>query len=190
MAQALLNEQGREEGARLLQQGATPAQVISAIRAPAFDPLAPWRQYGVVTLKGQAAGFTGESNGRYAADLQGKVDRLVYSIQGNILTSRKVLSAATQAFQRPACDLAARLLAALLAGAENGEGDSRCRPASPSDAAFLRVDNPDGTVFIRLDVKGQRDPLGLLQRHFERFRQQHGCTLAPHRSSTLASRIR
>lgn len=47
----------------------------------------------------------------------------------------------------------------LEAGARNGEGDSRCRLASPSDAAFIQVENPKGEVFVRLDVKGSRDPV-------------------------------
>jgi uncharacterized Ntn-hydrolase superfamily protein len=174
-AQAYSNTAGRKYGARLLEQGYAADAIISALRAAEFDPYAAWRQYGVVRLDGTSAGFTGSRNGFYAGDLQGESESFLYSIQGNILTSNRVLTQARDGFLVQGCDLAERLMMALEAGAENGEGDSRCRPGKASDAAFLQVDNPDGQVFMQLDVKGSRDPLGELRRRFENLRRTVGC---------------
>ena len=52
-------------------------------------------------------------------------------------------------------DLPARLMRALLAGAENGEGDSRCtrrEPPVPVDSAYIRVDLPTGEPWLLLSV--------------------------------------
>ncbi len=174
-AQAATNIRGRQAGAQLLRQGYDADQIISAITSANFDAQASTRQYGVVTLAGSSAGFSGSNNGFYANDVRGSIGDFVYSIQGNILTSSRVLTQARAGFIQDACDLAGRLMAALEAGALNREGDSRCRPASPSDAAFIQVDNPDGSVFVRLDVKGSRDPLLDLRSQFNRFRALNAC---------------
>ena len=174
-AQAFSNIRGRQYGAQLLRQGFDADTVISAITAADFDAQAATRQYGVVTLEGSRAGYSGTQNGFYSNDIQGVQDGFVYSIQGNILTSSRVLTQARAGFTATACDLADRLMLALEAGARNGEGDSRCRPATPSDAAFLQVENPDGKVFVRLDVKGSSNPLGELRSKFNVFRSQVGC---------------
>lgn len=174
-AQANTHIAGRQYAARLLQQGYPADVIVQALRSEDFDPIASTRQYGVVALEGSSAGFTGSNNGNYASDIQGESGSFLYSIQGNILTSPRVLTQARAGFTAEACDLAARLMAALEAGALNGEGDSRCRPAAPSDAAFIQVDNPDGKIFIRLDVKGSRNPLGELRSRFEALRLELGC---------------
>lgn len=174
-AQANTNISGRQYGAQLLQKGYAADVIISALSSADFDPWASTRQYGVVTLNGTSAGFTGANNGFYASDIQGTEGPFIYSIQGNILTSSRVLSQSQAGFVTEACDLAERLMVALEAGALNGEGDRRCRPATPSDAAFLQVENPDGKIFVSLDVKGSRDPLGELRRRFQAFRQEAGC---------------
>lgn len=174
-AQANTNIPGRQYAARLLQNGYAADVIIEALQSADFDPIAATRQYAVVSLDGSVAGFTGSQNGFYANDIQGEVGSFLYSIQGNILTSSRVLTQARTGFTSEACDLAGRLMAALEAGARNGEGDSRCRPASPSDAAFIQVENPNGEVFVRLDVKGSRNPVGELRSRFEALRREVGC---------------
>jgi uncharacterized Ntn-hydrolase superfamily protein len=174
-AQANTSITGRQYAAQLLEKGYAPDVIIRALSSADFDAIASTRQYGIVSLEGNSAGFTGSNNGYYAKDIQGAVGDFHYSLQGNILTSSRVLTQARAAFAAEACDLAARLMAALEAGAQNGEGDSRCRPASPSDAAFIQVDNPNGEIFLRLDVKGSRHPLGELRSRFDAFRRQAGC---------------
>jgi uncharacterized Ntn-hydrolase superfamily protein len=174
-AQANTSVTGRQYAAQLLQKGYAPDLIIQVLGSTDFDAIASTRQYGIVSLEGNSAGFTGANNGYYANDIQGETGTFHYSIQGNILTSSRVLTQAQSAFAGEACDLAARLMAALEAGALNGEGDSRCRPTSAADAAFIQVDNPNGEVFVRLDVKGSRNPLGELRKRFDAFRRQVAC---------------
>src|SRR5688572_76378 len=85
-AQALINTQGRDRGAELLANGATPEQVITEITSPSFDGAASSRQYGVVDLLGNAAAYTGAQNGDWAGHRTGTTGTFTYSAQGNILT--------------------------------------------------------------------------------------------------------
>jgi MYXO-CTERM domain-containing protein len=176
-AQALLGSPGREEGIALLSVGAAPADVIAAIANAGFDEFYQRRQYGVVDLSGRAAGFTGDQTGDYAGDMQGAIGAFVFSVQGNILTSQLVLDQSYAAFRDGGgCDLADRLMLALEAGAQNGEGDSRCTPDQPSDSAFIRVDNADGAVFVSLSVSDlAADPLAELRAEYDRWRAEHPC---------------
>jgi uncharacterized Ntn-hydrolase superfamily protein len=179
-AQAQFSQAGRDRALQLLDQGQAPAQVVAAITAPNFDGNAASRQYGVIDVSGQSAGFTGASTLAFAGDVQGKVGAFNYSIQGNILTSGAVLTQAVAAFEEPACDLAARLMAALEAGAANGEGDSRCTgDGIPSDSAFLQVDLPDAPagsfVSLRVPTSGDDNPLPLLRAQFDAWRATSPC---------------
>ncbi len=152
-AQAFFNTEGRDTAAARLAMDVDPAAIIVEITAPAFDGIASRRQYGLADLSGRAAGWTGVDCGFYAEDRQAQTGPYTYSLQGNILTSAAVLDQAQAAFEAGGCDLAERLMLALEAGAENGEGDSRCTPAGiPSDSAFLTVEETDGTPVLRLDV--------------------------------------
>jgi uncharacterized Ntn-hydrolase superfamily protein len=76
-AQAQSNASGRDRGVMMLKAGATAEEIIAAITAPSFDRLAASRQYGVVTLQGSAAGYTGSSNMPYADDRQATIGRYV-----------------------------------------------------------------------------------------------------------------
>jgi hypothetical protein len=106
----------------------------------------------------------------------------VYSVQGNILTGAAVLDQAASAFEADACDLAERLMRALEAGAEHGQGDSRCTGAGiPSDSAFIEVDRPDETAgsYLRLSVAdtAPESPLPKLRALFDAWRATHPCAV-------------
>jgi uncharacterized Ntn-hydrolase superfamily protein len=178
-AQAQLNAAGRDRAVELLEQGEAPEDIITAITAPAFDPSASSRQYGVVDLLGRAAGFTGSTNGDYADDRQGQDGVFTYSVQGNILTSGLVIDQAESGFVGGGgCDLPDRLMLALEAGAENGEGDSRCTPDGiPSDSAFLRVVDQNGAdiVFIEAIDTAPESPLIELRTKYDAWREESPC---------------
>jgi uncharacterized Ntn-hydrolase superfamily protein len=185
-AQAAANASGRDRGVALLEAGTAPADVIAQIATSSFDARFQSRQYGVVDLSGRAAGFTGSSAQQYREDRQGVVGSYVYSVQGNILTSIRVLDQAEAGFEARGCDLAERLMLALEAGATNGEGDSRCTTAYrlPSDSSSLQVDRegePAG-AYLRLAFTStnppHENPIIRLRALFDTWRTSHPCPAA------------
>jgi MYXO-CTERM domain-containing protein len=179
-AQAAQNINGRDRGVMLLNMDVAPADIITMITAPGFDPSAATRQYGVADLSGRAAGYTGTGAMNYKEDRQGTIGTYTYSAQGNILTSKAVLDQAVSAFRTTGCDLAEKLMLALEAGAMNGEGDSRCTPRGvPSDSASIEVDSATGAAgsYLRLSLSGtgNTSPLIRLRSMFDTWRMTHPC---------------
>jgi uncharacterized Ntn-hydrolase superfamily protein len=183
-AQAAANSNGRDRAVTLLNMDVAPADIITMITASSFDASAATRQYGVVDLMGRAAGFTGASAMTYKEDRQGTIGATVYSVQGNILTSKAVIDQAEAAFRTTGCDLADKLMLALEAGAMNGEGDSRCTPRGlPSDAASIEVDPTGATAgsFLKLAVAGTGSTSAVvrLREMFDSWRATHACGSSP-----------
>lgn len=179
-AQAYYSVDGRARGKHMLSAGQAPSFIIAALVDPAFDAEPGIRQYGVVDVAGQSAAYTGAGTTAYAADRQGSAEHFAYSVQGNILTSSRVLEQAARAFEAGGCDLAERLMSALEAGADNGEGDSRCTSRGiPSDSAFLQVERPDGMpgdyLALRVPSSGSHSPLPELRQKLTEWRVQHPC---------------
>ena len=181
-AQAYFNRDARDRAVELLGQSATPADIIAEITSQAFDPLSENRQYGVATIDGATAAFTGDGCDPWAGHRTGTIDQFAYSAQGNILTSENVVLNTSAAFEASGCDLAERLMLALEAGAMNAEGDGRCTPDGiPSDGAFIRVDRPNdpGWLDLRADNTAPMNPLVLLRMEFDQWRQTHPCPASP-----------
>jgi uncharacterized Ntn-hydrolase superfamily protein len=181
-AQAYYSLDARDRAAELLERGDTPIAVLDAVTLPSFDPKVAIRQYGVVDVRGGSAGFTGTGTMPFAGDRQGTVPPFSYSVQGNILTSAKVLDQAAAAFQQSGCDLAEHLMVALEAGAHGGQGDSRCTSKGiPSDSAFLQVESPgvpEGEYLsLHVETSGEQNPLPLLRAKLDAWRVQHPCPL-------------
>lgn len=179
-AQAYYSLKSRDLAAELLGSGQTPVDVLDAVTLPSFDPNIAIRQYGVIDVSGKSAGFTGGSTMPYAGDRQGHTSHFAYSVQGNILTSAKVLDQAATAFEQGGCDLAERLMLALEAGARGGEGDSRCTGHGiPSDSAFLQIESPglaEGDYLsLHVESSGDENPLPQLRAKLEAWRVQHPC---------------
>ena len=107
-----------------LQKGTPPAQILEQLKK---DPAIERRQFGIVDLEGRSAGFSGARNGTVSLDRQGQVagTQIFYSIQGNILKSEEVVTAAVDAFTKASGDLSDRVMAAMEAADAKG-GDSRC----------------------------------------------------------------
>jgi len=78
------------------------------------------RQIGIVDAKGRAAAYTGKACYKWAGHIVGEG----YTVQGNILVSRKTVEAMAEAFEATKGPLAKRLLEALRAGQSAG-GDRR-----------------------------------------------------------------
>jgi len=179
-AQALLSSRGRDLAVEMMEMDEPLADILAAITDPTFDAQYDRRQYGLVDLSPEALGFTGASTFDYADDVQGSVDGYTYGAQGNILTSAAVLDQASAAFEAEGCDLAERLMRALEAGADGGEGDSRCTPEGiPADGAFIQVDRPGeprgSWLSLRVDDTAPDDPVALLRSEFDAWRATHPC---------------
>jgi uncharacterized Ntn-hydrolase superfamily protein len=182
-AQAQLGGPGKSAAIMQLGMDVDPAAIIASITATSFDSNAQRRQYGIVDLMGRSAGFTGSQALAFADDRQVQVGTYTYSVQGNILTSAAVLDQTAAAFPN-GCDLADRLMLAIEAGAQNGEGDSRCTPSGiPSDSAFIEVDREGEAAgsYLRLDVTdtAPQNPLVLLRAQYDAWRATHPCPAPP-----------
>jgi uncharacterized Ntn-hydrolase superfamily protein len=177
-AQAALSIAGRNRAVALLEEGLAPAEVLASVTDTTFDAGSASRQYGVVDLEGRAAGFTGAECGDHASDAQGELEPYVYSVQGNILTSAAVIQNAEAGFRAEGCDLAARLMRSIEAGATNGEGDSRCTgDGLPADSGFIHVELEDGSEYLHLSVEdtSPESPLAQLRTQFDAWRLEHPC---------------
>lgn len=179
-AQARYDPSARDRAAQLLNQGQSARDTLAAVTLPSFDSNFALRQYGIVDVSGGAVGYTGSGTMPFADDRQGTIFGFAYSVQGNILTSASVLDQAAGAFESAGCDLAERLMRGLAAGANAGEGDSRCTVRGiPSDSAFLQVERPGvgegGYLAMHVESSGTDNPLPSLQAKFEAWRAQHPC---------------
>jgi uncharacterized Ntn-hydrolase superfamily protein len=178
-AQAAANANGRDRGVQLLNMGVAPADIITQITASSFDPQFNQRQYGIADLQGRAAGFTGTgtSVAQYREDRQGTIGTYTYSVQGNVLVGVGTINQTETAFRNSGCDLAEKLMLALEAGAQNGQGDDRCRPSIPADAASIEVDlagQPAGQYLRLSNQNGSgKDAVVQLRAQFNTWRQTH-----------------
>ena len=121
-----------------LEKGTDPAAIIELLsKDPAFQS----RQFGIVDLKGRAAGFSGSGNGSVSQDMHGQVPGtgIFYSIQGNILRPGDVVPNAVKAFLSAKGAITDRVMAAMDA-ADAAGGDSRCScPPPPADGAAPKI---------------------------------------------------
>jgi uncharacterized Ntn-hydrolase superfamily protein len=119
---------------RELRAGTAPSEIIEKLRA---DSMIARRQFGIVDVRGRAAGFTGTGNGQVALDMQDRVPGtdIVFSVQGNILASDEVVYQAARAMRESGGTMLDRVMAAMEAANREG-GDRRCTCASePATAA-------------------------------------------------------
>lgn len=109
---------------RQLQAGTDPDEILAMLKE---DPDIQRRQFGIVDLQGRMAGFSGTGNGYAALAVQSEVrDQGIYfAVQGNILESDRVVTAAVDAFLAAEGTVTDRVMAAMEAADFNG-GDSRC----------------------------------------------------------------
>jgi uncharacterized Ntn-hydrolase superfamily protein len=136
-------------GARLakaITSGATAEETINVVVS--VDDAPDSRQFGVVVFDRGADAWTGADTLDVAADRH-SADGTA-SVQGNILVSDGVLDAAIEAFELSSGDLPDRLLAALVAGADEG-GDSRCSEQTATSAALI-VARPGDETYAFTDA--------------------------------------
>jgi len=137
-----------------------------------------------------AAGFREESSAR-----TGRVRRASSKSAAGFLAAG--IEATTAQREEECFDLPARLMRALLRGADNGEGDSRCtekNPSVPADSAYIRVDLPSGEPWLLLSAPGTypRSAPEVLYEKYLRWRSENPCEggagLAAFRANATALR--
>lgn len=148
--QAYANISYGPRGLEMLAAGRSAEDVVQ--RLTGDDLEREQRQLGVVDTAGNAASFTGGECITWAGGAIGEG----YAVQGNILAGPGVVGAMEEAFERADGDLAARLLAALVAGDAAG-GDRRGR-----QSAALLVVSPaggyGGTTDVVADLRADDHP--------------------------------
>ena len=159
--QARINPYLGIDGLNLLRQGLGAQAVVD--RLAELDPRMDLRQVAVLDAGGQAAVHTGDGCPGWAGHLTGEG----FAIQGNRITSQKVLEKARESLLRePEALLAQRLLNALKAGDTEG-GDRR----GEHSATIYVVDREEYPLWdIRVDQHPR--PLGELERLFDIFAEK------------------
>ena len=139
-SQADISGPSGERFVKAIAGGATAQEAVESVVEA--DEAPDDRQFGVVVIGDGGAGWTGLDTFDVALDRRGQNGAV--SVQGNILVSEDVVSATISGFEAAEGDLADRLVAGLVAGADAG-GDSRCGEQTARSAALIvaRPGDPD-----------------------------------------------
>ena len=141
VAQAAGNERARVKALRMLLEDLPADQIMNIITDPASNSRRDNQQFGLVSLNGGSAGFTGKECEPFA----GHIGNSLVMVQGNILVSESVTADSLEAFMQARNDganLTSALVAALSAGAAAG-GDKRAGdPEISAMSAYLAVASP------------------------------------------------
>jgi uncharacterized Ntn-hydrolase superfamily protein len=131
-SQANISKPSGQRMVDALAGGASAQETIDAVVAA--DNGMEERQFGAVVLGDAGAGWTGGDTLDVAIDRRSE-DGTV-AVQGNILVSQDVVDAAISAFDAADGQLADRLIAGLVAGADAG-GDAHCGDQTATAAALV-----------------------------------------------------
>jgi uncharacterized Ntn-hydrolase superfamily protein len=170
VVQAMSNDYPRELGIKMIREGATAKEIISAMRNNQYDP--EKQQYGVIILNNDEPETY---SGKQISDWNGTMIGKDFAVLGNTLVDENVVNKAFQAYSDAGeKHISERLMLALLAGAKAG-GDKRCGKQNAT-SAFVTVYKPDDKIsspYINLYVY-EMDPGGesavfLLANEYERW---------------------
>lgn len=173
---------GNKNNARqYMEEGLDPDSVIKLLIKNDVQGRPEYRQYGIASLKGKSAAFTGDSCLNYHNHFFGNDGSVFFSIQGNILLGDYVIDSMKNAFLRTKGPLEVRMMAALQ-GANFPGADSRCLDSAkgykkPSISAFIRLNKPNdwdrlGEYYMDINVgntKPAQNPIDSLQFLFDNF---------------------
>jgi uncharacterized Ntn-hydrolase superfamily protein len=174
--QALLNRFYGTDGVRLLEQGATAQEVVSAVTAA--DAGRDHRQMHVMDAQGRIAAHTGKACVDWCGHLAGDA----MSVAGNMLAGPRVIEATAEAYVgNAALAFPRRLIAAMRAGEAAG-GDKRGK-----QSAALVICGDEDWPDLDLRVDDHADPLTELERleRVSRERFVHFMPLLPTRRDRL-----
>ena len=134
-------------------KGTEPAHILDMLKQ---DPNTEVRQFAIVDLQGRMVGFSGHKNMPVSLSRQQHLagSGIYFSIQGNILASDEVVTAAMSAFAEATGTLADRVMAAMESADARG-GDRRCTcDTRPLPAATAACDSKTSHVayILRADA--------------------------------------
>lgn len=134
-------------------KGTDPARILDMLKQ---DPNVEVRQFAVVDLQGRTIGFSGQKNMPVSLSRQQHVPGtgIYFSIQGNILASEEVVTAAMTAFADVTGPLADRVMAAMETADARG-GDKRCTCETkplPAGAAACESKTSHVAYILRADA--------------------------------------
>jgi uncharacterized Ntn-hydrolase superfamily protein len=141
VVQAASNSNARRKAVQMIMEGASPGQIIAAMKDPSFDP--ERQQYAVVCMNDKPETYTGSA----APASKGAITGKGISVQGNTLTSDEELQAVYNSViqsQKEHRSIQEVLMIALEAGAKLG-GDKRCGERKAS-SSFLTVFKPADNI--------------------------------------------
>lgn len=134
-------------------KGTDPARILDMLKQ---DSNVAVRQFAIVDMQGRMVGFSGQKNMPVSLSRQQQVPGtgIYFSIQGNILASEEVVTAAMTAFTGVTGTLADRVMAAMETADARG-GDKRCscetRPL-PAAAAACESKTSHVAYILRADA--------------------------------------
>ncbi len=141
VAQAAGNDAARIKAVKMLGKDYSAAQILDVITAPDYNSGRVNQQFGIASLSGGTAAFTGDNCTSWAGSLGSDF----VMVQGNILVSENVVADSLAAYEKARADgfiLADALVEALAAGASAG-GDRRAGdPEIAAMSAYLAVALP------------------------------------------------
>jgi uncharacterized Ntn-hydrolase superfamily protein len=166
--QALVNPYYGIDGVRLLQEGKSPQDIVTALLAT--DAGRESRQLHIMDAQGCIAAHTGKDCVDWCGHLKGDG----FSIAGNMLAGPQVLDETAKVYiANASLPFAQRLIAAMRAGEAAG-GDKRGK-----QSAALLINSGEEWSALDLRVDDHADPLGELERlervsrerwvHFRKF---------------------
>ena len=120
--QASANQSYGPRAIGLLREGRTPEVVVGIITDE--DPGRDVRQVAVIDTQGRVAAHTGADRVARPNQFAGHILGTNYSVQGNTLAGRQVITEMARAYEETEGELAEKLMAALEAGEAAG-GDTR-----------------------------------------------------------------
>lgn len=164
--QSLVNVSFGPLGLEMLKAGVTAEHVIAALVAS--DTNAHRRQVAVVDAQGHAAAHTGTGCIAEAAHHVGEG----YSVQANMMTRDTVVPAMAAAYEQAQGDLAARMMAAMVAAQEQG-GDIRGMQSAAIRIVSGQRDLPDWATDYDLRVDEHETPVEELARLVRLRRAKH-----------------
>ena len=122
------------------------------------------KQFALIDISEDSFFFDGEDLDGYYSSVLLRHQNFVFGILGNTLTSHNVLEQAKEAFISTEGSLTNRLLAALIAGGNSGEGDERCTVLGhPSDSAYIEVVDAEGNEVFKENIVSQPRVLEILK---------------------------